>query len=238
MYTPAKPKQQILMVEDNALIAEFTEAHLRNAGFDTVLAETGEEALELLERIRPALIVLDVVLGDGIDGYEVCRRVRQRATDREAAIANVPVIMLTARAEEADRIDGFNAGVDDYLMKPFNPEELIARIRAVLRRTAGTSAFILEVGGLQIDPLRRQARANGATLDLTPKEFELLHLLASNPGQVFPRATLLEQIWGYSADNTRTVDVHIQRLREKLATQARYADAIATEWGVGYRMVV
>lgn len=238
MFSSAKPQQQILMVEDNALIAEFTEIHLRNAGFSTVVAETGEEALELLDRIRPALVILDVVLGDGIDGFEVCRRIRRRATDSSTALANVPVLMLTARAEEADRLDGFNAGVDDYLMKPFNPEELVARIRAILRRTNGDSAFVLAVGGLTIDPLRRQVAANGKPLDLTPKEFELLHLLASNPGQVFPRATLLEQIWGYSGDNTRTVDVHIQRLREKLAAQAHCADAIATEWGVGYRMVV
>lgn len=238
MFAPAKPRQRILMVEDNILIAEFTEAHLRHAGFDVVLAETGEEALALLDDTRPDLVVLDVVLGDGIDGYEVCRRIRQRPTDGHVAIANVPVLMLTARAEEADRIDGFNAGVDDYLIKPFNPEELVMRIRAILRRVHQNSAFVLEVGDLTIDPMRRQVQAKGKPLDLTPKEFELLHLLASNPGQVFPRAALLEQIWGYSGDNTRTVDVHIQRLREKLAAQAHCADAIATEWGVGYRMVV
>jgi DNA-binding response OmpR family regulator len=146
--------------------------------------------------------------------------------------------MLTARAEMADRLDGFDAGIDDYMLKPFEPSELIARIRAILRRASGASYNILQVGKLMIDPRQRIAQADGVALELAPKEFDLLHLLASHPGQVLARATLLERIWGYSSDiSTRTVDVHIQRLREKLAVHPECAQAIATEWGVGYRMV-
>ncbi len=237
MSIAATPKQLILVVEDNDLIAEFIAVHLEAADFETLHAESGERALALLQTTRPALVVLDVVL-DGIDGFEVCRRIRQSAFNGLATIANVPVLMLTARAEEADRIDGFDAGVDDYVVKPFNPDELCARIKAILRRATGVSHLILQVGGLTIDPGRRVAQAEGEALDLTPKEFDLLHLLASHPGQTFPRATLLEQVWGYTCEvNTRTVDVHIQRLREKLAPHPSCAATIATEWGVGYRMV-
>jgi DNA-binding response OmpR family regulator len=237
MYAPVTPRHLILVVEDNTLIAEFTVNHLQEDGFETAVAESGERALEMLKTLRPSLIVLDVVL-DGIDGFEVCRRIRQSAFTSLAPVANVPVLMLTARADEADRIDGFNAGVDDYLAKPFNPEELVARIRAILRRTSGASPTVLQIGDLTIDPLQRTAHANGAMLDLTPKEFDLLHLLASHPGQVVSRAHMLQHIWGYNDGNTRTVDVHIQRLREKLEAQAICSSSIKTEWGVGYRMVV
>lgn len=230
--------QTIVVVEDNPLIAEFIVEHLEAAGYQTEVAESGERALELLPKVRPVLIVLDVVL-DGINGYEVCRRIRQSTFNELATVANVPVLMLTARAEAADRIDGFAAGVDDYLIKPFNPDELVARIKAILRRASGASPCVLQVGLFLIDPGQRIAQADGMVLDLTPKEFDLLHLLASHPGQTFPRATLLERVWGYSSDiSTRTVDVHIQRLREKLAAQPACAEAIATEWGVGYKMMV
>lgn len=230
------PRDSILVVEDNTLIAEFIVAHLQ-ADYDVTMAESGERALELLQTLTPSLVVLDVVL-DGIDGYEVCRRIRGSAFDGLARVANVPVLMLTARAEMADRLDGFNAGVDDYMLKPFEPSELIARIRAILRRVTGTSHSLLQVGKLTIDPQQRTAQADGVMLELAPKEFDLLHLLASHPGQVMARATLLERVWGYSSEiSTRTVDVHIQRLREKLAVHPDCAQAIATEWGVGYRMV-
>ncbi len=238
MYMPPTPRHLILVVEDNSLIAEFIVNHLQADGFDTAVAESGERALEMLKTLRPALIVLDVVL-DGIDGFEVCRTIRQSAFTNLAPVANVPVLMLTARAEEADRIDGFNAGVDDYVVKPFNPEELCARIKAILRRTSGASPTLLHVGDITIDPLQRTVHANGTALDLTPKEFDLLHLLASHPGQVVSRTHMLQHVWGYTYDgNTRTVDVHIERLREKLEAQAMCASAIKTEWGIGYRMVV
>jgi DNA-binding response OmpR family regulator len=230
--------QLILIVEDNDLIAEFVAFHLEAAGYRTLHAESGERALRLLETERPALIVLDIVL-DGIDGYEVCRRIRESAEHGLATVANVPVLMLTARAEESDRLHGFNAGVDDYVTKPFSPDELVARINAILRRASGVSPLVLQVGALTIDPGHRVARAGSMVLDLTPKEFDLLHLLASHPGQTFPRALLLERIWGFTCEvTTRTVDVHIQRLREKLAPHPNCAGTIATEWGVGYRMVV
>lgn len=230
-------QETVLVVEDNTLIAEFIVAHLQASDYKVDVAESGERALELLHTIQPSLIVLDVVL-DGIDGYEVCRRIRASAFDGLARIANVPVLMLTARAEMADRLDGFNAGVDDYMLKPFEPSELVARIKAILRRASGSSHTVLQVGKLTIDPRQRTAQADGVALELAPKEFDLLHLLASHPGQVMARATLLERVWGYSSDiSTRTVDVHIQRLREKLAVHPECAQAIATEWGVGYRMV-
>jgi len=236
MTAHAAARPLILIVEDNDLIAEFVVNHLHAADFDTVVAESGERALEMLETHRPDLIVLDVVL-DGIDGFEVCRRIRASTFTGLATVANVPVLMLTARAEEADRIDGFNAGVDDYLTKPFNPNELVARVRAILRRTNHANQMLLQVGDISIDVLQRVACANGTVLDLTPKEFDLLHLLATYPGQVLPRATLLERVWGYAYGNTRTVDVHIQRLREKLAAETTCADAIETAWGIGYKMV-
>lgn len=236
MTSPATGRDLILVVEDNDLIAEFVVSHLQAADFDTAVAHCGEQAIEMLQTCNPALVILDVVL-DGIDGYEVCRRIRESAFTGLATIANVPVLMLTARAEDADRVDGFNAGADDYLTKPFNPPELVARIKAILRRANGGYQQVLQVGAISIDVLQRVARANGAVLDLTPKEFDLLHLLAKYPGQVLPRATLLERVWGYSYGNTRTVDVHIQRLREKLADVVACADAIQTEWGVGYKMV-
>ncbi|MBA3944833.1 MAG: response regulator transcription factor [Herpetosiphonaceae bacterium] len=231
-------RQTILVVEDTDLIAEFVVSHLEAAGYQTAVAISGEEAIDMLKTLRPALIVLDVVL-DGIDGFEVCRRIRQNAFNGLATVANVPVLMLSARAAEADRLDGFNAGVDDYLSKPFSPDELLARIQAILRRANGIGQLTLQVGDLTIDPFQRVVRAGDTVLDLTPKEFDLLHLLASHPGQVMPRALLLERVWGYTQDcNTRTVDVHIQRLREKLDAQPTSAGAIQTEWGVGYKMVV
>lgn len=238
MQMQTATQELILIVEDNENIAEFIVDHLQAAGFEAAVAESGERALAMLGSMQPALIVLDVVLGD-IDGFEVCRRIRQGTWGRLAPVANVPVVMLTARGEEADRIDGFSAGVDDYVVKPFNPDELTARIHAILRRVKGTQPATLQIGGLMIDPFQRVAQAAGATLDLTPKEFDLLHVLASRFGQVVPRTLLLEQVWGYTYDgNTRTVDVHVQRLREKLDAKTECACAIKTEWGVGYKMMV
>lgn len=226
----------VMIVEDNPLIAEFTAGHLTAAGYDTTVAESGEQGLQMLERIEPKLIVLDVVLG-GMDGYEFCRTLRAGATTQLQRHAGVPVLMLTARAEEADRIDGFAAGVDDYVIKPFNPVELCHRVGAILRRATGSGLLSLTVGEISIDLMQRVAQVGQDVLDLSPKEFDLLHVLASNHGKVLPRSTLLQRVWGYTYDgNTRTVDVHVQRLREKLALFSA-AGAIETEWGVGYKMV-
>lgn len=228
--------QLILIVEDNPLIAEFTAAHLKTSGYATAVAESGEQALDMLRKLEPSLIVLDVVLG-GMDGYEFCRTLRQGASNELARVADVPVLMLTARAEEADRIDGFSAGVDDYVVKPFNPVELCARINAILRRANHNSLLTISIGGMTIDLVQRVASVGPTVLDLTPKEFDLLHELASNQGKVLPRATLMQRVWGY-AGNTRTLDVHVQRLREKLSSCPIWSGSIETEWGVGYKMVV
>lgn len=230
--------QLILIVEDNPLIAEFTAGHLHLAGYKTAVAESAERAMELLHGCTPELIVLDVVLG-GMDGYEFCRRLREASAPFLTRVADVPVLMLTARAEDADRIDGFSAGVDDYVLKPFNPTELVARISAILRRANAAGSTVLRVADMQIDIVQRMAQVGETPLDLSPKEFDLLHVLASHEGKVLPRSTLLERVWGYTYDgNTRTVDVHVQRLREKLAAFGSWAEAIETERGVGYKMVV
>lgn len=226
----------IMVVEDNDLITEFVVAHLRQAGFRTVCASSGQQALKLLERVHPALIVLDVVMED-LDGYEVCRRIRARELAAPPTVAAIPILMLTARADEADRLDGFYAGADDYLTKPFNPEELVARIRAILRRAQGMPHPPVQVGRLTIDPLRREAHANGTPLSLSPKEFEVLYLLARYSGQVVSRAQLIQQVWGHNDASSRTIDVHVQRLREKLEALGDTQARIQTERGLGYKMV-
>lgn len=233
------PKSLILVAEDNPLIAEFVVKHLDNAGFATATARTGEEALMVAATLRPGLLVLDVMLSpEGMDGFDVCRTLRS-----DPVHADLPILMLTARTEDLDRITGFNAGVDDYLAKPFNPQELCARISAILRRTNGARRGLVSAGKLCIDPIGRTARANGMIIDLSPKEFDVLHLLASHAGRAVPRTMLLEHIWGYpqfapdAKVPTRTLDVHIQRLRDKLAAQPTWHVTIKSEWGVGYKLV-
>ena len=174
-----------------------------------------------------------------MDGFEVCRRIRQNAFNGPATVTNVPVLMLSARAAEADKLDGFNAGVDDYLSKPFSPDELIARIQAILRRANGVGQLSLKAGDLTIDPFQRVARAGDAVLDLTPKEFDLLHLLASHPGQVMPRALLLERVWGYTQILTRARSMCISNACVRsLMHKHRRPERFKPEWGVGYKMVV
>jgi DNA-binding response OmpR family regulator len=228
----------VMLVEDNPLITEFVQAHLEHSGIDALVAEGCAEARELLAQHTPDLLVLDIVLDDGL-GYDLCRYIRAGGERGELAhLIDVPVLMLTARADENDRVEGFAAGADDYVTKPFNPQELIYRIQAILRRSIGTSNALIELGPLRIDPRRREALLAGQLLELTPKEFELLHLLASHQGTVFSREDLLQRVWGYSYyGNTRTVDVHVNRLRQKIA-QGESGLSIATEWGVGYRLML
>lgn len=235
-HSPAV-RQQIMVVEDNELIVEFVEQALLDEHFDVIVAEGCAEALELLEEHHPDLIVLDIVLTDGT-GYELCRAIRSGGEDGSLrGLADVPILMLTARADEQDRIEGFVAGADDYLTKPFNVAELIYRIRAILRRSRGVSHALLEIGQLRIDPFKREVSAGDQPIALTRKEFDLLHLLASKPGQVFTREELLERVWDYSyAGNTRTVDVHVNRLRQKLLLHPTDFEMISTEWGVGYKL--
>jgi DNA-binding response OmpR family regulator len=226
-----------MLVEDHHLIVEFVEMHLRREMFNVVTATGYTEAVQLLRQHMPGLIVLDLVLDDG-NGYDLCRMIRAGGNDGEfARVADVPILILSARADEDDRLEGFRVGADDYLTKPFSPAELIFRVKAILRRSMGVSIARIEIGALEIDPRRHEVRINRHLVELTPKEFELLHLMASHPGRVFSREELLERVWGYSyLGNTRTVDVHINRLRHKLADEGLCDDLICTEWGAGYKL--
>ena len=220
--------QSILIVEDEASIASFVSMYLRREGFAARVAATGSEALTKASADPPALIVLDLMLPD-MDGIEVCRRIRQRS--------DVPVLMLTARDEDVDKIIGLEVGADDYLTKPFNPRELVARIKSILRRSTPErrefeSAW-LEHGDLRIDSGRREVTVGGEEVQLAPKEFDLLWELLDHRGLVLTRDQLLERVWGYTfAGDTRTVDVHVRQLRRKLGE----ACPIVTVWGVGYKV--
>ncbi len=219
--------QTVLVVEDEASIASFVAMYLRNAGFDVKVAPTGRDALNLAASQSPSLIILDLMLPD-IDGIEVCRRLRQDS--------DVPILMLTARDEDVDKIVGLEVGADDYLTKPFNPRELVARVKSVLRRSTPerkeTKTTQITHGPLLVDSGRREVRVNGEEVQLAPKEFDLLWELLDHNGLVLTRDQLLERVWGYTfAGDTRTVDVHIRQLRRKLED----ASPIVTVWGVGYK---
>jgi DNA-binding response OmpR family regulator len=226
----------ILVVDDEPAIVAVVRGRLEQEGFAVQAVASGEEALSHIEADPPALMVLDVML-PGLDGFEVLRRLRNEG-------CTVPVIMLTARDEDMDKIVGLELGADDYLAKPFNPRELSARIRAVLRRQAELRALQERVKDegqpderLRFDHPRRQAWFLDQQLDLRPKEYDLLHFLARNRGQVFSRDALLSHVWGLEAYiGERTVDVHVRRLRAKLAAVDPDAHVILTEWGVGYRL--
>jgi DNA-binding response OmpR family regulator len=224
----------IMIVEDERAIADFVQRALRQAGFDTHVARTGAEALGHLERGHPDLVVLDLALPD-MDGLEVCRAIRSRPE-------YVPIIMLTGRAENTDRVVGLEVGADDYITKPFAMQELLARVRAVLRLVQSFSdrppGERLRFRGLEIDLNGREAFLRGRPVQLTPKEFDLLVLLARSPGRVFDREALLKQVWDYDYMGTsRTVDMHIQRLRRKLEDDPQEPRYILTVWGAGYKFV-
>ncbi len=229
----------VLVVEDEADICNLIRSHLESAGHTVLQAFDGPSALSLVEQHAPQLVILDWML-PGLDGLTVCRRIRERHL--------TPIIMLTARSDEIDRVLGLEVGADDYVVKPFSMRELMARVRALLRRialdsqvhvaegdsvSAATTAAVSAGGILRVDPTARIATLHGVELDLTPKEFELLLLFAQHPGRAFSREFLLEQLWGYDYDGfDRTVDTHITRLRKKLGA---LGDNIVTVWGVGYR---
>jgi DNA-binding response OmpR family regulator len=222
---PGSDTQTVLVVEDEASIASFVAMYLRNAGYDVQVAPNGRDALTKAENASPSLIVLDLMLPD-IDGIEVCRRIRQRS--------DVPILMLTARDE--DKIVGLEVGADDYLTKPFNPRELVARVKSILRRATPerreAKTTQIRHGELLVDAGRREVQVNGTDIQLAPKEFDLLWELLDHNGLVLTRDQLLERVWGYTfAGDTRTVDVHIRQLRRKLGD----ASPIVTVWGVGYK---
>jgi|SRR5579884_1599866 len=222
--------QTILIVDDEAIVREVVGQYLRQEGFRVETAGDGHAALESFARARPDLVVLDLML-PGLDGIEVCRRVR--------AQSNVPVIMLTAKADETDTIIGLGVGADDYVTKPFSPRELVARVKAVLRRAALPSLADgdpLRFGSLTIRPDRRQVELGGRAVELTGREFDLLAFLARHPGQVFTRETLLDKVWDWSfASDGGTVTVHIRRLRQKIEADPERPRYIKTVWGVGYK---
>lgn len=223
----------MLIVDDDQHVVELVKLYLEKEGFRVASADSGVRAMAQVKANPPELIVLDVMLPD-VDGWEVCRQVR-RSSD-------VPIIMLSARDQDIDKIVGLEIGADDYLTKPFEPRELMARVKAVLRRythqqePANVQRAIV-VGGLRIEPQKREVRVNGEEVRLRPKEFDVLLELAQNPGRVLTREQLLNHVWGYDFyGGSRTVDVHIRHLREKLqAVSADAAGLIETVWSVGYR---
>ena len=223
---------RILVVDDEPNIREVVGLYLRRDGHAVVEAADGEEALELYHRTSPDLVVLDLML-PRMSGLEVCRRM---GADRR-----VPLIMLTARGEEEDRIVGLSLGADDYVTKPFSPRELAARVAAVLRRVeeptvANTNEKTLDFDGLVIDPSKREVMARGEPATLTAREFDLLYHLAKSPGRVYTRDQLMETVWGYAFPaDTSTVTVHVRRLREKIEADPAEPRYLETVWGVGYR---
>ena len=219
----------IVVVEDDQHIADLVELYLRQEGFRVVQASTGERAIEAVRDQRPRMVILDVGLPGGMDGLEVCRRLR--------AAGDVPILMLTARDGEIDRVLGLELGADDYVTKPFAPRELVARVRAILRRTDGhardAAPEVLLAGDVEVDLKRREARHHGQVVALATKEFDLLRYLAENEGLALSRQQILDAVWG--ADwfgDERTIDVHVRQLRKKLGPGL----PLATVWGVGYRL--
>ena len=229
----ARQSPRVLVVEDERDVAELIRYNLSKEGYDVVLAPTGADALKEARAARPDVVLLDIMVPQ-LNGWEVCRRLKQDAETR-----NIPVIMVTGRVEEGDKVLGFEMGADDYVTKPFSPRELLARIRAVARRghpAAAEKKVLVKIGELEIDRYRFEVRLKGRPVELTPKEFELLAILAGAPGRVFGREELLDAVWGRDGFvEPRTVDVHLARLRAKFTAARLPAPAIETVRGVGYR---
>ncbi|MCI8556198.1 MAG: response regulator transcription factor [Lachnospiraceae bacterium] len=228
-------KQKILIVDDDTNIAELISLYLTKECFETMMVHDGEEALSVFDTFQPNLILLDLML-PGIDGYQVCREIRAKSA--------TPIIMLSAKGEVFDKVLGLELGADDYIIKPFDSKELVARVKAVLRRYQPTkqelpksSAKVAEYPDLVINQTNYSVLYQGSPVDMPPKELELLYFLASSPNQVFTREQLLDHIWGYEyIGDTRTVDVHIKRLREKIKDHPNWS--LSTVWGIGYKFEV
>jgi two-component system response regulator ResD len=221
----------VLVVDDEPLVRDVVSRYLERDGHRVVTAEDGDTARGLIERESPSLVLLDVMLPGGTDGLALCRWIR--------STSDLPVILLTARVDEGDRILGLELGADDYVTKPFSPRELATRVKTVLRRArpARPPRERASAGPLEIDAAKREARRDGELVNLTALEFDLLWFLASNPNQAFSRDQLMHRVWGYSAAlDTGTVTVHIRRLREKLELDPSRPELLETVWGVGYRL--
>ncbi|MDD3219747.1 MAG: response regulator transcription factor [Lachnospiraceae bacterium] len=229
------PKQKILIVDDDNNIAELISLYLTKECFEPKIVNDGEEALQAFDTFQPNLILLDLML-PGMDGYQVCREVRHKS--------NVPIIMLSAKGEVFDKVLGLELGADDYIIKPFDSKELVARVKAVLRRfqvepvtPVAPKGKYVEYPDLVINLTNYSVVYYGQTIDMPPKELELLYFLAASPNQVFTREQLLDHIWGYEyIGDTRTVDVHIKRLREKIKDHEHWS--LSTVWGIGYKFEV
>lgn len=229
-------KQKILIVDDDNNIAELVSLYLTKECYDTKIVNDGEQALIAFEHYKPNMLLLDLML-PGIDGYQVCREIRAKS--------DVPIIMLSAKGEVFDKVLGLELGADDYILKPFDSKELVARVKAVLRRFqpakpeayASVDIKCVEYPGLIVNLSNYSVTYDGQQIDMPPKELELLYFLASSPNQVFTREQLLDNIWGYEyVGDTRTVDVHVKRLREKIKDKPTWR--IATVWGIGYKFEV
>ena len=229
-------KQKILIVDDDNNIAELISLYLTKECYDTKIVNDGEQALIAFEHYKPNMLLLDLML-PGMDGYQVCREIRAKS--------DVPIIMLSAKGEVFDKVLGLELGADDYILKPFDSKELVARVKAVLRRFqpakpeayASVDIKCVEYPGLIVNLSNYSVTYDGQQIDMPPKELELLYFLASSPNQVFTREQLLDNIWGYEyVGDTRTVDVHVKRLREKIKDKPTWR--IATVWGIGYKFEV
>jgi two-component system, OmpR family, response regulator VicR len=223
---------RILVVDDEKTIVKGLKFNLEKEGYEVLTAFDGEEALRVFKEENPDLMVLDLMFPE-LDGFEVCRRVRKNS--------DIPIVMLTARGEDIDKILGLELGADDYVTKPFNPRELAARVKAILRRSQAPAMDsaglqVIRLQDLQIDLFQHKVRVRDKEVDLTSKEFALLSLMASHPGRVFSREKLLEHVWGYDYyGDARTVDVHIRHLREKIEPDPATPQLILTVWGAGYK---
>ncbi len=221
----------VLVVDDEKTLVKALTFNLEKEGFRVEQAYDGEEALQKVFDLKPDIVVLDLMLPE-VDGFDVCRQIRKKL--------EIPIIMLTARSEDIDKVLGLELGADDYLTKPFNSRELVARIKAILRRSTvreEEAKKVVQVGNLQVDLLQHRARIGDQEVNLTSKEFALLSFLATNAGNVYSREQLLEQVWGYDYyGDVRTVDVHIRHLREKIEKDPGNPDLLITVWGTGYKI--
>lgn len=234
---------KILVVEDEVTVRRVIRQYLEREGYTVIETDNGGQALQLLHQEEPDLLILDIML-PGIDGYTIARSLRRPVDDNN--VQDIPIIMLTARSEESDRLTGFEVGTDDYVTKPFSPRELVMRVKALLRRSKpDTPLSNIEMGktltfdGLILDPNTRLVQRDDTSIELTHKEFELLYFLASNPRHVFSRTQLLDQIWGYDFyGDDSNVTVHVHRLREKVEVDPTKPKYVHTVWGVGYKFDV